>query len=130
MPDGFGKAKYINSKFTTNFGRQSGWFSTKKDEYVGYWINGNPSGWGNLTYLDGSYFSGQWDEGKQSGLNSLYCFAHDSCINGVFNENGPNFGTWTNYSGVGNYNGFLSDFKPNAWGTLKFHNGDEYTGKV
>ncbi|KAH3742668.1 phosphatidylinositol-4-phosphate 5-kinase [Pelomyxa schiedti] len=39
--------------------------------YKGYWKNGNPSGQGELHFMDGSYYAGDWVNGIREGKGSF-----------------------------------------------------------
>ena len=72
--------------------------------YEGYWLDGYPSGFGTLWSsrqgpLSGSYYAGRWFNGTTWDSEGIFQYPSGSKFKGIFNANGPIYGTVTYKNG-------------------------------
>lgn len=110
LPNGFGSSEHLATQ----------------EKYKGYWFDGKYDDFGQLTFKNGSFYEGNFDDGYYSDSSGYFCFKQNSCISGMFNRGGPLLGEWKgpNFS----YTGLFSDFKPAGLGKYTFASGDRYEG--
>lgn len=119
LPDGYGKAmSYQNGQFYA--------------AYEGLWKKGLPNPFGGLktapdSGYNGSYYYGFWENGAFLGNDGEYQYPEGSRFKGIFDFNGPVFGS-VHYQNNQTYTGMMSSFKANGLGTINLGNGRFYIG--
>ena len=107
LPDGWGTGNVYtleNSNTNRRKSRQFGFLRQRRTiwagAYTGSWVNGYPSGTGRLRAsksgpLRGSFYEGRWLNGGMTGNNGLFQYPRGGRFSGIFNTNGPVYGTLT-----------------------------------
>lgn len=127
-------------------------YRTNSFLFEGTFIDNVPVGVGNLTTIDGTYYSGLWVDGKRAGLGDMI-FANGDEYSGEWKDNqfegygeyhyislhAVFAGEWENglQHGYGQYKSLAFSYQgewDKGWmdgeGTLVFKNGDRYEGSI
>jgi hypothetical protein len=102
--------------------------SSDGDEYVGQWLEGNPSGEGTMTFANGEKYVGQWLEGNPSGEGTM-TFANGDKYVGQWLEAKPSGEGTMTFANREKYVGQWLEGKESGQGTLTFANGGKYVGQ-
>ena len=106
LPDGWGTGNVFTLENSNNRrkSKQFGFLRQRRTiwagAYTGSWVNGYPSGTGRLRAsksgpLSGSFYEGRWLNGGMTGNNGLFQYPRGGRFSGIFNTNGPVYGTLT-----------------------------------
>jgi cyanophycinase len=88
---------------------------------------GNPHGFGIYSYVDGSIYEGQWEDGIKQGKGTWTYPNSDKYVGDWANGHKHGFGIWT-LSNSDRYEGQFFNDARNGKGTYYFGTGDLYVG--
>ena len=110
-----------------SLGKMCSW--TKDEHYIeNFSISRIKNGTGKLTYSDGSFYEGQWLNGKRHGCGRLFYNSDKTSYKRQWvNDNKNGYGRQT-YSDKSSYEGEWRDDIISGFGTYSWPNGAKYVG--
>jgi CHAT domain-containing protein/TPR repeat protein len=105
-----------------------GTFNYSNRTYVGAWQNGKRSGYGEITFFDGSKFIGQFEDDQPTG-HGIHTFASGDQYVGEYRDGLRNGQGVYTFADGNKYAGEFKNGKYDGQGTLTFADGNKYAGE-